>query len=238
MKSTKLFFTMLAAIVAVLCTSCNSDDNESGGGSVIPANTQYDFATLASTTKNGSVFTLTKANDTQTITYTSSVSLSDNKSVKTGDRLVIAYTTTNGMQPYQSGPINLLGYILMNNTDYGVGEFNGVFGSEPVRMDVITRTANYINMQLQLYARDNTSSRTLKLVAEPEQLNAAYPELCLIYETKSPGDNQYLGYASFDISDIWTRPTCKGVKVKYQTPDGIKTTTFENNDVVTPKPME
>lgn len=239
MKSTKLLFLMLAAVMAVFASSCNSDSDSTGSGPVIPSNTLYDFATLSSTTKSGSVFTVIKANDSQPITYTSTESLSENSKVKTGDRLVIAYTTTNGLQAYQSGPINLIGYISMSNADQNVGEFNGIFSSDPVEMEVLTRTGNYINMQMQLYARNNLTSGKISLVADPAKLNIAVPELYLVYENPTNmGDNQYLAYASFDISDIWSRSTCKGVKVTYQTPGGMKSVTFNNNDVITPTPAE
>lgn len=237
MKSSKLIMA-LAALWSIFACSCNSD-SDTGTGPVIPGNTLYDFATLYSTTKDGSVFTLSKANDSETVTYSSTISLSDNKSVKAGDRLVIAYTMADGLQAYQSGPINLIGYILMNNTDMNVGEFNGVFSSSPLEMEVITRTGVYINMQMQLYARNNLSNGTISLVADPDQLDNPIPELYLVYNSKNnDGDNKYLAYASFDIVDIWTRPTCKGVKVNYQTPNGIKSTTFNNNDVLTPQPIQ
>lgn len=237
MKSTKLMLA-LAAILAIFTCSCNSDSNN-GGGIIIPANTNYDFATLTSTTQSGSVFTLTKANDSEPVTYTSTISLENNKSVKAGDRLVIAYTMAGGQQVYQSGPINLIGYILMDNTDMKVGDYSGVFSSSPLEMEVITRTGNYINMQMQLYARNNLVGGSVSLVTDPNKLDDPMPELYVVYDNKNnDGDNKYLAYASFDIIDIWSRSTCKGVKVIYQTPNGIKSTTFNNNDVQTPQPIQ
>ena len=92
---------------------------------------------------------------------------------------------------------------------------------------------------MQLYARNNYTLGTIKLVADPDKLNDPIPELYLEYQNNNnDGDNQYLAYASFNIVDIWSRSTCKGVKVNYQTPDGIKSTTFSNNDVLTPQPIQ
>ncbi len=237
MKSSKII-SMVAAIITIVIAGCNSSDNP-GGGVVIPPQSLYDFATLFSTNNSGSVFTLNKANDSQTITYSSTVSLASKKDVKPGDRLIIVYTTTDGLKPYESGPINLIGYILLNNASTEVSDLTGNWSSSPVKMDMITRTGTYINMQLQLYARNNSQRGDLMLMVDPATIDQPTPELYLVFDNdKNSGDNQYLAYASFNISEIWTRRTCRAVKVTYQTPDGIKSTTFNNNDVVTPEPME
>jgi len=237
MKSTKLL-TMFAAVLTLFATAaCNTTDHSDVGP--IPPNTLYDFATLTSNTDKGSIFTLTKANDSQPVTYTSSVKIDTNKGIKVGDRLVIAYTTTEGLKAYQSGPINLIGYILMDNASMTVANLEGAWSSSPLDMEVITRTGTYINMQMKLYARNNITRGELRLVADPNKLDAAVPELFLVYDNpQNFGDNKYLAYASFDIADIWTRATCKGVKITYQTVNGIKSTTFENNDVVKPEPID
>lgn len=235
MKPTKLIMAM-ALTLACIVSGCNASDN-GGGGSVIPPNTQYDFATLTSTNQSGSIFTLFKANDSSPITYSSTVSLAGKKDLAPGDRLIIAYTTTGILKPYESGPINLLGYIMMNNANSTVTDLEGAWRSDALEMEVLTRTGPYINMQMQLFARDNVTRGEILLVADPNKLDQAVPELFLVYDNpKNYGDNKYLAYASFDITDIWTRPTCRGVKVTYQTTNGIKSTTFDNNDVVKPEP--
>lgn len=237
MKSSKLLL-IIAAMFAFIATGCNSSE-DGPTGPTIPQNTLYDFATLATTNASGSIFTLNKANDSETVTYSSTVSLAGKKDIKAGERLVIAYTMLDGKQAYQSGPINLIGYILLNNATSTVTDLTGQWSSSPVKADVITRTGTYINMQLQLYARNNTTRGDLMLVADPNKLDEAVPELFLVFDNdKNTGDNTYLAYASFNIADIWTRPTCRGVKITYQTTDGIKSQTFDNNDVVGPKPME
>ena len=213
MKSTKILIMLAAALAMFATYGCNASDN-SNVGPVTPPNTLYDFATLSSSTDKGSIFTLTKANDSQPVTYTSEVKFDDKKGVKVGDRLVIAYTTLNGLQAYQSGPINLIGYIMMNNKSQQVEDLKGLWSSTPLEMEVITRTGTYVNMQMQLYARDNITRGDLRLVADPDKLDQAVPELFLVYDNASNfGDNKYLAYASFNITDIWTRPTCKGVSL-------------------------
>lgn len=237
MKPTKIFL-MLAAVIALFATTACNSDTPSGSTGIIPPNSLYDFATLASSSSSGSTFTLNKANNSETVTYTSTVQIDTTKGIKVGDRLIIVYTMSDGLKAYESGPINLYGYIMMNNSSQNVEELEGNWVSSPLIADVITRTGTYLNFQLQLFARNNLTQGNLSLVVDPATIDSAVPNLYLVYDNQNVGDNKYTAYASFDISSIWLKSTCKGINVTYQTDNGVKSMKFDNDGNFTPIPQD
>lgn len=221
----KIIFSIISAISALGLWSCSNGDEPSA----IPADVCYDFVTFESMSSGNARFTLQKSGDSPVIEYYTNAQYADTI-FKAGRRMIIQYKRADNAMPYTSGLINLYGYRGLDNTCQ-----NPVVGTESaspsdlVDMVMITRTGPYINMQLNLYCQKAVRPKVLLLQYEAAQAGEACPELRLVYNQTQPGENHFTGYASFDVSALWSKPSCEGIKISYATPDGEQSTTFMKN---------
>ena len=221
MKLTKYIYAIIIFIISgVFTTSCSSTKTNE-----FPDNTCVDFATFVSTSDNGSVFTLRKNGDSPLITLTAPVKI-DISQLKPGTRVLIRYLPSGGQAPYESGPITLygIGFIFTGDVDPEPLETIESWKSDVIKLMSMTRSGEYLDIWAQGDYGDKATR--FSLVVDETTLDDEYPQLYLVFE----GDNG-LGfphqlYASFTLSNVWDRSTCKGVTVHYHNGNGNETQTF------------
>lgn len=213
-----LSLTLLLALVATVFTSCN-DDN---GGKELPEGTLYDIVTLVSNSDEGSVFEFRKDGDSPIITLVSSRKL-DEKEVKPGQRMMIAYVPLSGVS-YVSGGINLIGYRSVLNGDIQVGKAEdwNSFRTFNQKVTWINRSGQYLNVQANIFVKNEP--KKYDLVVDESTLNDEYPVAYIIFIP----DNEINGYvingvASWNITKVWEKGSCKGLKVRWANEEGTST---------------
>lgn len=224
MTSMKKIYNMAFCLSLVLaCAACGSDEP----APAYPSDACYDFVTVSALNSGGAEFTLQKSGDSELITYTAAQALSDTI-FQEGRRMIIQYKRSGDAMPYTSGPITLYGYRPLDNTRQNlVYAVSDEWTSNLIDVVMITRTGPYINMQANLYCSRALKPREFVLEVDPDQIGLDYPEARVRYVQPEPGENAYTGYASFDVSALWNRDSCKGITVSYRTPSGVKSTLFE-----------
>ena len=135
--------------------------------------------------------------------------------LKAGERIYIRYTVTrkitdsefevtvNGASPIISGKINVADPKEMET-----------IASTPFTVTSVWRTGNYINFNLWVpYVGGKFG---LDLIADKSDVDShsATVKIRIVYDTKNqePAFERKC-YASFDISEIWSQPECKRVRV-------------------------
>lgn len=221
-RTLRLMFAIAALPWMLAIASCSSDEPEYR----VPTDTCYDFVTFESKSAKGSEFSLRRSGDSDLITYRSAYPFAQDTILHKGYRFIIQYRRVDG-EPYTSGQITLYGYRLLDNANsQQVVAYDTQRTSEMVKLQTITRTGKYINMQLQMSCLQAGKAKMLELAVDGATLDSDMPELRLVYRSAAPGPNYCTGYASFDISSVWDLPACRGVKVIYTTPNGEESTSF------------
>lgn len=218
----RCILAITAGLMAWALASCSNDEPQYR----VPTDVCYDFVTFEGKSAKGSDFSLRRSGDSELISYHSAYPFEQDTVLRKGYRFIIQYKRVDG-EPYTSGRITLYGYRLLDNADSQqlVG-YDPERPSEKVKPQTMTRTGQYINMQMQMSCLYAAKAKTMELAVDSATLDSDVPELRLVYRALSPGDNYCTGYASFDISSVWNLPTCRGVKVICLTPDGIDSSAF------------
>ena len=226
-SNTRIFKALICTAVALLlATACKKDEP-----GPIPGSACYDYVTLDSSVKGeGSTFSMQRSDDSPMIYYNTSHYFSNDTVVSAGMRLIISYARLNGDEPYTSGPIDLYGYRLLDNTSQSliteIPQEEDFWTTDWLKPLAMTRTGKYINITSMLSCTQQKKAKSYVLALVPETAGNEYPVLQLIYKAESPGDNSYTSYASFDISAVWDKETCKGVTISYKSQNGPDTKTF------------
>lgn len=209
-------------IAALVFTGCSSDSGPVDG---MPDNLCYDFVTLVSTGDHGTVFEFRKNGDSQLITLTAAVKI-DTERVAVGSRLIICYVPAAGQMPYQSGAIALYGIAPVVNGEPVPATLDGIMDlkHDPLTVKTLSRSGNYIDMWGEGYGVGEDV--TIVLYVDKSTVDTEYPSTYLVYDTGGSEGSLRQVYASFDISDLLSRPLCKGVKVTYFGRTGDETVCF------------
>lgn len=200
---------MLVAM-AVGMSSCNS--NSDG-----PEQTNYfsDFVTFESVTAQGSVFTYRQQDDSELITLLCPSPL-NTEEFKLKSRLIITYSTQSNEHGI-SEAITLLGA----SNIFGGGaapvelaaDKTDDYASNTITYQGISRTGNYLNIVFSAPYNGKNDAK-VNLYVDPETVDNEYPELHIVFGPHSSYyDTMYMFYGSWDISPLWDRTTCKGLKV-------------------------
>lgn len=228
MRRTYLYIVLLP-LIAVVMQACKGDDEPA---SSIPRGAVYDFVTLLESSEEGSVLTMRKNADSPLITYFSDIDFSRIQTIHDGDRLIICYDRVGG-EIYTSGNIVIYGYVQLSGTDQKMltGSYDEYAGwrCPPMKANALWRTGNFINLDADISVFQAHRPETLVIVADQATINDGYPELHIYYknEENNDGDNPYRVYASFDISEIWKKPSCRGVIVNYPDDSGFVSMIFQ-----------
>lgn len=232
---------ILCLVAGVVLSACNK--NSDSPSPVIPTDARYDYVTLVTTGKASTTFSMQVSAESEVLTLVANTSLADIQTLKAGDRLIIAFKPVDGVgAELKSGQITLYGYRLLNSTEQmlqtpGQDDFAQML-SVPVEMNTLFRTGQYINTQLEIYGQRPVDPSKFILVLDPSTVNDEYPSLELILEPgpDNVGENLHTYYGSFDISPVWNRKTCKGVRISYVTRQGVRTDTFSRGGHETIRP--
>lgn len=235
-KLTNLISAILAVITIGLVTvSCNSNSSTPGG---FPDNMQTDFATLVSTSNDGTIFTLRKSGDSPLVTLSAAVKV-DESVIKVGSRVIISYVPSGGQGVYESGPITLYGLA---------GVFNAAITKEPMttidswqsqrlKMMMISRSGQYLDIWAELEYK--TEPQRFVLAVDESTVDNDFPEVYLVFSSDmtSIGTPRQF-YASFDLSSVWDLESCKGLVIHYNDTAGNKTLKLEKEGKLPLQPVE
>lgn len=212
---------LLAAGVALQGCDDKDDDGEHRQA------TLYDIVELTSTDAAGSTFTLWRPDADEAVTLRASGRVSG---VSAGDCLFLAYTPLNG-KAYTSGDITIQaqGYVNNSALKKSTPEKLDGWDSEPVYLMSLWRAGDKVCMRLRMTYDEH--ARLFALVADETTLDEEYPTVYLFHRRINPDDNfarQY--YAAFDVSALWSRPGCRGVRVRVNNSNNpaLNTFTIEN----------
>lgn len=217
----KISAILLAIIIGIGASSCNSDSNNG----YIPDDLCADFVTFVSSNDKGSVFTFQKSGDSELITLVADVKI-DTEQIKPGSRVIIQYLPSGGQKPYESGAINLYGISRIFNAGIEEETLATIesWGHNALKVYTIARSGKYLDFWAE-GAYVNSPSR-FGLYVDNATLENEYPELYLVYVSDNDlGRNRQI-YASFDLAKVWDLDTSKGAKVTYYSTNGTETLTL------------
>lgn len=222
-------YSMLCLLLGAVVAACKNDDEPASN---LPQSAVYDFVTLKESSADGSVFTMRKSGDSPLISYYSDIDFSRIQTIQDGDRLILCYDRIGG-DVYTSGAIEIYGYVQLSSTElkalYGTSADYDGWASPPMKVNSLWRSGRYINLDTEISVFHAMRPESMVMVADKSSLSGEYPELHIVYENaeNNDGDNPYRVYASFDISEIWDLPGCKGVTISYPAASGYQSMTFE-----------
>ena len=147
---------LLLTIFAFALSSCNDDNHKS-----LPDGTMFDIVTLVENNDKGSVFEFRKDGDSPLITLTSERKL-DEKEVKVGQRIMIAYVPLSGVS-YVSGSIDLIAYRSVFNGNIVIDKVSDWKLTHEQRVTFINRSGNYINVSAEIYVQNEPKVYNLVL---------------------------------------------------------------------------
>ena len=198
------YITMISFITCMVMTGCSSDD-------VNDSMTLYDLVTFEGNTEKAAVFSLQKDGDSPMIELTAIGRRVDTAQVKPGQRLFLSYIPESGL-PYTSGMVTLRGLSLINYAKIETGAITD-WDKTPVYMNSMWRTGVYLNLECRIdYTTDE--GRRFMLVADETTIDDFEPQLYVVHDLDQlPQNFTRRIYASWDMSDVWNRPGCHGVKV-------------------------
>ncbi len=227
-----------AAVACAAAVSCSDKGDEPGTGTSTtpPDDSFYNFATYNGSGDNSSSFTVVREGDAGEATVTFSRTFKPEQ-LSVGDRVFMAYTTLSGKE-YVSGPGTL---FAVSNVTGGkpvtATELNRVQQSTPVKMVLMKRTGNYLNMAFQVSSLGSLSR--LQLTQRDNIKNPEYPLLGLYVRSDSEMANYQYARVSFDVSGVLDLPDTKGFQVEYSGDRGIDTLTFvKSGGIGTITPMQ
>ena len=151
----------------------------------------------------------------------------DDEAVPVGDRAVIRYTVTDKISNYEYN-VRIDDYAKIFNDVLRQADAPTIAGFEstPITVTSLWRSGNYIN--LNSWVRIPEKTPQVLLVLDEATIEDAIPQVHLIYTVK--GQEVYFErkcYASFDITNLWTRETCQAIDIHVNDPNGTKVFRFE-----------
>ena len=198
----------IAAAAALTAVACSDSD----GGPASDAAMLTDVVTLEDGGGDGreSVYSFQRYDDSPVITLTDPTTRIDHK--YDGSRLLLYYYPESGL-PYVSGRVSVRSARLIDTSAITVAPLSDYrWDADGVWLNSIWRTGRWINNRMRLPYTETPFE--FRLVADQATADDAEPQLYLVYDRHGAPDNFLReGYASVDISDIWNRPTCRGVRI-------------------------
>lgn len=201
---TSLIAALVTLIAAPTFTSCLGDDDSDGG-----------FESVSLVTYDGNVdskarFTLVPEGDAPTKTIIADKAITDN--IPVGQRMVIRYTENSSMSDGYLTQVTLRGYNVISTVIVETKDSETAKAANAeMAVNAINRTGKYINLEpyLPLY-----TERTYAIYADESTLNNPMPDLYVTTATKGEYQGiKQVDLVSFDISMIWSRIDCEGVRI-------------------------
>lgn len=199
----------LAASAVVLLSLCSCGEDGVDGPVKM---TCTDLVTFSGNVGERATFTFQKMDDSPEITLTAQSTLASDD-IEVGTRLLISYIP-EGNQAYISGPVTLLGGRVVTQSAI-TAEWRDEYDAwdkDKVYVYSAWRTGPYLNVHVRLTY--SAEPRIFCLAADPATLNSAWPEVYLVHVIDGDVDNHDRAYyASFDISEVWSRPSTEGIRL-------------------------
>lgn len=199
----------LAASAVVLLSLCSCGEDGVDGPVEM---TCTDLVTFTGNVGDRATFTFQKIDDSPEITLTAQSALASDD-IEAGTRLLISYIP-EGNQAYVSGPVTLLsGRVVTQSaiTTEWRDEYDA-WDKDKVYVYSAWRTGSYINVHVRLTY--SVEPRIFCLAADPATLDTPWPEVYLVHAINGDVDNHDRAYyASFDINEVWSRPSVEGIRL-------------------------
>lgn len=202
----KCYSLMVAMLAAIMLTACRDDDGA--------RNHDYmycDIVTVESASEaDGTLFTMQRYDDSPLISYTDSKWVAPEKIV--GQRVLIYYYTESD-RPYESGEVKTVSVKQITNGAVAGGDpTSPQWNADAVFLNSIWRTGIYLNMRMRVSY--SAKPRYFALTADETTLNSEQPQLYLVHNLDGEPQS-YMSeiYASFDLSFVWDKASCRSVCV-------------------------
>lgn len=217
MKIKNIIIT-LTTLSALLFTACGGDDDE---------NTDIiytDIVTVESIDPSATTFTLRQDDDSPLVTliYQGDINkgLPDNTFVE-DTRIAISYIP-KADKHYVNSTIELLSAtnIYGGGAEVPVVSRTGMsdFDSNDISLNSLWRTGEYINAIF--IATSGPNPKQCRMVVDAETLDDKFPCVYLVFKPEQNLNmTQYGFYMSYSLKDIFSRPSCGGVKVFFNDPN-------------------
>lgn len=211
-RSAQRRWRMLIMSIAVLAALAGCRDND---GPFASSARLTDIAEVVDAPEGGSRFAVMQGEDSEpAILYAPDYSLNDTD-FPVGSRLLLIYHYPDPATPaYSSGNITVDAVAKINNDLLRVDPIadHPEWDSSPVYLYAVWRSGNFINVHSRLTY--STSSRQFMLMVDKPTVDDDFPDLYLVHDIHDAPDSfTRQNYASFDISSLWKRKSCKGVRV-------------------------
>lgn len=194
--------TLILLALPLLMTGCRDDD---GPDAVTPAVTN--IVTFTGNNAVGATFSYIEIDDSPELMLQATMAL-DTATAKPGDRLLARYIPAPG----GSGEIGLRGVSRINGGQVVIEPIVNYPGwdRDGVYLFSAWRTGTYINIHAMLPYDE--APRQFMLVADRMTTASVVPQVYLVHRLKEEVNSHLRSYyASFDISKVWTRPSCQGI---------------------------
>lgn len=216
-------WVLMLALAAVVATSCNTETHADNDGIL------YDIVTFQSQSEDGSVFVLQTGPSTPEILLSSTRQL-DLEKVPLGSRVVIAYTTRNGLKPTVNSPIDLITLAQVHTADL-IKAASG-FESEMVSLTSTWLTGTWLNFDLN--ANVSEQPKKFELVVDESTLDQKMPTVYLLFESDDPRATQKHCYASFNVAWLWEDPRYDGFTLIVCNGNGPHKYEFKSRETIKP----
>ena len=127
----------------------------------------------------------------------------------------------------ESGMINLLGLYKIFNGNIQTASLEEIeqLRKSPISVNELQRVGTYINLFTS--APVITDPKIYNLYVDEATIDSSTPDVYIGFESDTQSATQEKSfYASFSISNVWSRPSCKGIRFHYSSNGQEKVQTF------------
>ena len=193
---------------AATMAGCNDDDETSGPDLTGAFQT---IVTYAGDSDSGSSFTVTEPGTDRLTTFTTPVNLGEK--LKAGQRVLIYYTNASGKR-YESGPIQFRAHSPIKD---GKAQLKPQADISPLRVnpteaDLVEMSGKYVNVELSAAGSDGS---LFDLYFDEATVDEAQPRAYVVFRSSNISSATHIFVGSFDISEVWDKPTCESIVVYY-----------------------
>lgn len=203
-----LLLLPLLILVGLILPSC-ADEPQAA-----PSPLLYDVVEYTSSSTSSTTFTLYSPTTHQPVTLTSTTPVNMGET-KQGESLLLAYTPQSGTS-YTSGPVAVAYTARITNDLLKKTEPKNLvrWDAQPVWLMALWQGGNKVMLRFQIPY--STEPRSFGLIVDDSTIDSPYPTAYLanIPRTLSTPSFQRQYYAAFDLHALWSRPGCKGLKIR------------------------
>lgn len=204
-------------LAAMLPAACSDDDSA-------PLEYRADIVTFTGNDDSGATFGRIEQNSDDVTPLVARGVRVDTAKVLAGSRVLMVYEEMAEL----SGPmyVNVRSLQQIVNGAVSVADETDGWDKDAIYMMSLWRTGNYLNLECRV--ENSEEPRNFGLIADPATLDNAVPDLYVAHDMGDhPASYMRRIYASWDISAVWSRAGCRGVRVHMRDSNrNIKEMTF------------